>query len=117
MNMFDHIRVEAANFPVQRMCALLGVSRSGYYGYLARRGQPPPRENTGGWWPRSGRRVVLREPEEGVPASSAHHHAFATRTEAYDVVERYIDGFYNPTRRHSALGYESSLRYEQMAAA
>ena len=45
MNVFDHIRVEAANFPVQRMCALLGVSRSDYYGYLARRGQPPPSEH------------------------------------------------------------------------
>ena len=113
MNVFDHIRVEAANFPVQRMCALLGVSRSGYYGYLARRGQPPPRENTGGWWPRSGRRVVLREPEEGVPASSR------VRDEDRDLRRRRAlhDGFYNPTRRHSALGYESSLRYEQMAAA
>ncbi len=42
--------------------------------------------------------------------------AFATRTEAYDAVARYIDGFYNPTRRHSTLGYVSPLRYEQQAA-
>jgi putative transposase len=42
-----------------------------------------------------------------------HHAAFATRTEAYDAVERYIDGFYNPTRLHSALGYVSPLRYER----
>jgi putative transposase len=40
-------------------------------------------------------------------------HSFATRTEVYDVVARYIDGFYNPTRRHSTLGYVSPLRYEQ----
>jgi len=46
-----------------------------------------------------------------------HHQAFATKTEVYDAVERYIDGFYNPTRRHSALGYQSPLRYEQAAAA
>jgi putative transposase len=43
--------------------------------------------------------------------------AFATRTEAYDAVERYIDGFYNPTRRHSALGYVSPLLYEQVERA
>jgi transposase InsO family protein len=43
-------------------------------------------------------------------------HAIATRTEAYDAVARYIDGFYNPTRRHSTLGYVSPLRYEQQAA-
>ena len=41
--------------------------------------------------------------------------AFATRTEAYDAVARYIDGFYNPTRRHSTLGYVSPLLYEQLA--
>ncbi len=40
----------------------------------------------------------------------------ATRTEAYDVVESYIDGFYNPIRRHSALGYVSPMSYEQQAA-
>jgi putative transposase len=45
-----------------------------------------------------------------------HHLAFATRTEAYDAIERYIDGFYNPSRRHSALGYVSPLQYEQEAA-
>ena len=33
--------VEAADHSVQRMCRLLGVSRSGYYDYLARREQPP----------------------------------------------------------------------------
>jgi putative transposase len=42
--------------------------------------------------------------------------AFATRTEAYDAVARYIDGFYNPTRQHSTLGYVSPLMYEQLAA-
>jgi putative transposase len=44
-----------------------------------------------------------------------HHMVFATRTEAYDAVERYIDGFYNPTRRHSLLGYVSPLSYERQA--
>jgi putative transposase len=43
--------------------------------------------------------------------------AFATRTEAYDAIARYIDGFYNPTRRHSTLGYVSPLMYEQAAHA
>jgi putative transposase len=38
---------------------------------------------------------------------------FATYTEAYDAIASYIDGFYNPTRRHSALGYLSPIDYEQ----
>lgn len=38
---------------------------------------------------------------------------FATRTEAYDAIVAYIDGFYNTTRRHSALGYLSPIDYEE----
>ena len=40
------------------------------------------------------------------------HRAFATRTEAYDAITSYIDGFYNPTRRHSTIGYLSPVHYE-----
>jgi putative transposase len=41
-----------------------------------------------------------------------HRHAFATRTEVYDALEAYIDGFYNPVRRHSAAGYLSPIDRE-----
>jgi putative transposase len=37
---------------------------------------------------------------------------YATRTEAYDAIASYIDGFYNQVRRHSALGYVSPIDYE-----
>jgi putative transposase len=33
---------------------------------------------------------------------------FQTRRHAEIAIRRYIDGFYNPTRRHSALGYKES---------
>jgi putative transposase len=39
---------------------------------------------------------------------------FATYTEAFDAIAAYIDGFYNPVRRHSALGYLSPISYEQV---
>jgi len=45
-----------------------------------------------------------------------HHMVFATRTEAYDAVQSYSDGFYNPTRRHSLLGYVSPMQYERLEA-
>jgi putative transposase len=45
VNVFDHIRAESASHSVQRMCRLLGVSRSGYYDYVARQGQPPPADD------------------------------------------------------------------------
>ena len=38
---------------------------------------------------------------------------FTTRTEAFDAIESYIEGFYNPRRLHSGLGYVSPINYEQ----
>ncbi|HZG68712.1 MAG TPA: IS3 family transposase, partial [Herpetosiphonaceae bacterium] len=41
---------------------------------------------------------------------------FRTRAEARDALARYIDGFYNPLRRHSALGFISPAQFERQAA-
>jgi putative transposase len=41
---------------------------------------------------------------------------FASRRQAEMAIGHYIDGFYNPRRRHSSLGYQSPLRYEAMMA-
>jgi putative transposase len=43
-------------------------------------------------------------------------HRFATHTEARLTVFRYIEGWYNPHRRHSALGQQSPLAFEQAYA-
>lgn len=37
---------------------------------------------------------------------------FDTRAEATRTIGGYIDGFYNPTRRHSALDFRSPVQYE-----
>ncbi len=42
--------------------------------------------------------------------------AFQSRAEAKTAIGRYIDGFYNPVRRHSALEFISSLQSERQAA-
>ena len=39
---------------------------------------------------------------------------FNTRQEAASAIARYIDGFYNPSRRHSALGYISPVQFERL---
>ncbi len=39
-----------------------------------------------------------------------------SRKHAEIAIGRYIDGFYNPVRRHSALGYKSPCRFEREAA-
>ena len=41
---------------------------------------------------------------------------FYTRQEADQAIGRYIDGFYNPVRRHSALDFTSPAQFEKRAA-
>ncbi len=41
---------------------------------------------------------------------------FQSRAEANVAIGRYIDGFYNPVRRHSALDFKSPLQFERQAA-
>ncbi len=41
---------------------------------------------------------------------------FETRQDAEQAIGRYIDGFYNPVRRHSALNSISPAQFERMAA-
>lgn len=38
--------------------------------------------------------------------------SFQSRRDATNALGRYIDGFYNPRRRHSALGYKSPIKFE-----
>ncbi len=41
---------------------------------------------------------------------------FQTRHQADKSIGNYIDGFYNPVRRHSALGFKSPIRFEAETA-
>src|SRR5713101_3645545 len=45
-----------------------------------------------------------------------HHRDYATRAEAKRDIFAYIEGFYNRTRRHSAIGYISPIEMELKAA-
>jgi putative transposase len=38
---------------------------------------------------------------------------FQTRAKARDAIGRYIDGFYNPVRRHSTLDFVSPIQFER----
>jgi putative transposase len=40
---------------------------------------------------------------------------FQTRAEATEAIARYIDGFYNPIRRHSTLDFVSPAQFESLA--
>jgi putative transposase len=45
-----------------------------------------------------------------------HHRHYTTRQEAQREIFAYIEGFYNRTRRHSAIGYISPIEMELKAA-
>jgi len=45
-----------------------------------------------------------------------HRRTFKRRDEARLAIFRYIEGFYNPVRRHSSIGYRSPAEYETMLA-
>jgi len=40
------------------------------------------------------------------------HEEYDTRAEATAAIGEYIDGFYNPRRRHSSIGYVSPVEFE-----
>jgi putative transposase len=42
---------------------------------------------------------------------------YKTRSHAKQEIEAYIDAFYNPRRRHSALGYKSPIEFENTTLA
>ena len=44
-----------------------------------------------------------------------HHERYKTREQARQSLFEYIEVFYNRVRRHSALGYQSPLKFEQAA--
>lgn len=43
-----------------------------------------------------------------------HRNRFTNKEAARLAVFRYIEGFYNPVRRHFALGYRSPAEFERM---
>ncbi len=45
-----------------------------------------------------------------------HHRQYATRAEATRDIFAYVEGFYNRTRRHSAIGFISPIEMELNAA-
>ncbi len=51
-----------------------------------------------------------------IKAELIWRHTWHTRRQAELAIFEYINGFYNPRRRHSTLGWKSPLDFERMAA-
>ena len=59
---------------------------------------------------------VGADPLPHLKTERVHHRVYATRDQARRDLFGYIEGFYNPRRLHSALGYISPADMERRAA-
>jgi putative transposase len=138
VSVFRLIAAEKAEFPIAFMCQRLGVSTSGYYAWQ-RRG-PAARALADAELTGTIRQIHLAScGTYGAPRVHAERGEIhqvhcgrkrvarlmratglaglcrcrSTRTEARIAVFDYLEGFYNPRRRHSALAYLSPAQYER----
>ena len=112
----------SGHYKIAWLCEALLVSRSGYYAWFKRRRCPGPRqlENT---------RLRERIREEFARSNCydnafiesffsslkyelVYHHRFATRAQARTAIFDYVETFYNRTRLHSSLAYQTPITFE-----
>jgi fatty acid desaturase len=96
------------------MCRVFEVSRSWYYALL-KRGETK-RQRSDKELSRTGccyDNAITESFFGTLKRELVHHCSFATRQDAQSRIFRYIEGFYNRRRRHSAIGYQTPERFEQ----
>lgn len=81
---------------------------AGYRAALAAAGLTPSMSRPGDCWDNA----VVESFFATLKTELIHRRAWATRAEVQLAVFRYIEGWYNPHRLHSALGYQSPAQYE-----
>ena len=85
-------------------------SSAGYRAALAAAGLTPSMSRRGDCWDNA----VVESFFATLKTELIHRRPWATRAEVQRAVFRYIEGWYNPHRLHSALGYQSPAQYEAM---
>jgi len=85
-------------------------SSAGYRAALAAVGLTPSMSRRGDCWDNA----VVETFFATLKTELIHRRAWGTRAAVQRAVFRYIEGWYNPHRLHSALGYQSPAQYEAM---
>ena len=88
------------------------VRREAYRSALGRAGITPSMSRKGDCWDNAPMESFFHT----LKTERVHHRVYATRAEARRDLFGYIEGFYNPHRLHSALGYVSPAEMERRAA-
>ena len=116
------IALDALNMAVERQRPAPGLihhsdrgiqyAAEAYRSALARSGITPSMSRKGDCWDNAPMESFFHT----LKTERVHHRAYATRDQARRDLFQYIEGFYNPRRLHSALGYISPAEAERRAA-
>ena len=79
-----------------------------YQKLLIKHGIIPPMSGKGNCYDN----VIVESMVKAIKLEMVWRTVFQTRGIAVKALGRYIDGFYNPIRRHSSLGYKSPIGFE-----
>lgn len=115
-----------SRFPLRTMCRVLGVSSSGYHDWLGRR--PSARQTANarlaeqilqvhqasdGTYGMPRVRAQLRAEGHSASRKRIARRSFKTKAQARTALFTWIEGWYNPRRLHSSLGYLSPIKFEE----
>ena len=116
------IALDALNMAVERQRPAPGLihhsdrgiqyAAEAYRSALARSGITPSMSRKGDCWDNAPMESFFHT----LKTERVHHRVYATRDQARRDLFGYIEGFYNPHRLHSALGYISPAEAERKAA-
>jgi transposase InsO family protein len=116
------IALDALNMAVERQRPAPGLihhsdrgiqyAAEAYRSALARAGITPSMSRKGDCWDNAPMESFFRT----LKTERVHHRIYATRDQARRDLFGYIEGFYNPRRLHSALGYISPADMERRTA-
>ncbi len=120
---FGFVTKHRGAWPVNLMCEALGVSRGGFYAWLARprsrrslddeklgaQGITCSMSRAGEVWDNSAMESFFSSMKTERIARRVYRSREQARADVFDYIER----FYNPMRWHSTLGYVSPVQFEQ----
>ena len=116
------IAIDALNMAIQRQRPPPGLihhsdrgiqyAAGSYRQVLAGSGISPSMSRKGNCWDNAPMESFFHT----LKTERVHHRVYATRDQARRDLFQYIEGFYNPRRLHSALGYLSPDEMERRAA-
>ena len=99
-------------FPGRDLMAIQGSDEEAAALFLKQAGMIPSMSGKGNCYDNAMVETVFKT----IKSELVWRTSFLTRRQAEKAIHRYIDGFYNPTRRHSALGYISPIKFEAAMA-